>query len=70
VAPSSPAPEHEVLLALSGITGPVSTAALVEAARANGASDRILETLRSLPERVWKSAEEAAADIGTGWGGS
>lgn len=69
MAPADTAPEHEVLLALSGVTGPVTTTELVDAARANGASARVLSTLAALPERVWASAEEAAADIGTGWDG-
>jgi len=69
VSSPQPAPEHEVLLALSGVTGPITTSQLVATARAKGASERVLATLGSLPEREWKSADEAAAAIGTGWSG-
>lgn len=64
-----PAPAHEVLDALGPVDGPVSTAQLIELAEERGAAPRIVETLRSLPDREWPGVEEAAADIGTGWQG-
>ena len=61
------ASEHEVLLHLHGIGGPVTTAELVTAVRRAHAPAHVVSTLERLPDRRWASIEEAVAAIGTGW---
>ena len=61
------APEHEVLLHVQRVRGPVTSAELVAEARRSGAPVHVITTLERLPARQWASAEEAAAAIGHGW---
>jgi hypothetical protein len=60
------AAEHEVLLHLEGVRGPVGSSDLVAAATRSGAPPHVIATLERLPDRTWTSIEEAAAAIGTG----
>jgi hypothetical protein len=59
-------PEHEVLEHLIGVSGPCTTAELVEHARRGGAPGDVVATLEHLGDRTWTSAEDAVAAIGTG----
>jgi len=58
--------EHELLLHLQGIDGPITTSGIVAHARCRGAPARVLATLEALPECQWRSVEEAAAAVGVG----
>ncbi|MET0146797.1 MAG: DUF2795 domain-containing protein [Ilumatobacteraceae bacterium] len=60
-------PEHELLLHLQGVTGPVETSELVDHVRRANAPAEVIATLDRLPDRQWRSVEEATAAIGTGW---
>jgi len=61
------ASEHEVLLYVQRVEGPVTSAQLVAEARRGDAPAHVVSTLERLPAREWPSAEEAAAAIGHGW---
>jgi hypothetical protein len=61
------APEHEVLLHVQHVRGPVTSADLITEARRSNAPPHVIDTLERLPIRTWASAEEAAAAIGHGW---
>jgi hypothetical protein len=65
VADERIAPEHEVLLHLQGLDGPVTTQQLRD--HAAGAPPRVVAALEQLPDRTWPNIEDAAAAIGTGW---
>jgi len=60
-------PEHELLLWLQELDGPVTTTLLIDTARRSGASAAVIATLERLPAQEWSSAEDAVAAIGTGW---
>jgi hypothetical protein len=61
------APEHELLLHLEGLAGPVATTQLLDHAQRSGAPAAVVATLAQLRERTWTGIEDAVAAIGTGW---
>lgn len=60
------APGHELLLALEGVKGPVTTSALVAAAERSD-DPRVSDTLAQLPDRVWETVEQAVAAATSGF---
>ena len=59
-------PEHELLLHLQGLDGPVTTAQILEHVRRSNAPTAVTAKIERLPDRQWPSIEEAAAAVGTG----
>jgi hypothetical protein len=60
-------PEHELLLHLQGLAGPITTSRILEHVRGSGAPPEVVATLERLPSRCWPTIDDAAASIGTGW---
>jgi hypothetical protein len=50
--------------AMLGLEFPASRDELIEQARAYGMDDQILETLRNMPERTYRSMEDVQKDLG------
>jgi Protein of unknown function (DUF2795) len=59
-------PEHELLLHLHGLDGPVTTAQILEHLRGSNAPTAVAATVGRLPDRQRPSIEDAAAAVGTG----
>jgi Protein of unknown function (DUF2795) len=59
-------PEHELLLHLQGLDGPVTTAQILEHVQRSHAPTAVRATIERLPDRQWPSIEDAAAAVGTG----
>jgi hypothetical protein len=59
-------PEHELLLHLEGLDGPVTTAQILEHLRRSNAPTAVTVTIGRLPDRQWPSIEDATAAVGTG----
>lgn len=59
-------PEHELLLHLHGLDGPVTTTQILEHVRRSNAPTAVAATIERLPDRQWPSIEDAAAAVGTG----
>ena len=59
-------PEHELLLHLQDLDGPVTTAQILEHVRRTNTPTAVTATIERLPDRQRPSIGDAAADVGTG----
>jgi hypothetical protein len=55
--------EHDLLLHLEGLDGPVTTAQILAHLRRSNAPTAV--TMKQLPDRQWPTIEDASAPVGT-----